>query len=118
LGGHLKPLGIDQVSVLKTARAKANRLFTALSGAVCTGMPSWRAVDVNNLHFVIEPRHARRIVPGTEIAAGVCGFDPIAAKRVFAAHQGFNASSIVSGGRDLYPPSRISRRRQSMGSGF
>lgn len=47
LGGHLKPLGIDQVSVLKTARAKANRLFTALSGAVCTGMPSWRAVDVN-----------------------------------------------------------------------
>jgi len=70
------------------------------------------------LHFVIEPRHARRIVPGTEIAAGVCGFDPIAAKRVFAAHQGFNASSIVSGGRDLYPPSRISRRRQSMGSGF
>jgi len=33
--------------VLKTARAKANRLFTALSGAVCTGMPSWRAVDVN-----------------------------------------------------------------------
>jgi hypothetical protein len=46
---HLEPFWINEVRVLDTARAKTNCLFAASAAPVCaaTGMPSWRAAEVN-----------------------------------------------------------------------
>ena len=102
LFGHLKPFGIDQVSMLDTACAKTNRLLTAVGGARVhsNGHAELAGGRCQHLHLVIEPRHARRIVAGAEVAAGVCGFDPVAAEGMLAAHQCLNVSGIIGDGGD------------------
>ena len=97
LRGHCEPFAVDQVRMLKTSGAKTNRLLASFSG---TGMNSDGHAELvsgrgKRLHLVIEPRYARRIIARAEIAASVCGLDPVATESVLAADQRSHRCRVI-----------------------